>query len=64
MVYVDDGMFLGKSEHQLSNIVKELQGVGLDIEDLGHPVDYISVNIQSMMMAPMNSHNMPSFIPM
>ena len=46
IVYVHDEMFLGKSEHQLSNIVKKLQGVGLDIEDQGHPKDYVSVNIQ------------------
>ena len=45
-LYVDDGMFLGKSEHKLSNIVKELQGIGLDIEDQGHPADYVGVNIQ------------------
>ena len=39
-------MFLGKSERQLSNIVKELQDIGLDIEDQGHPEDYVGVNIR------------------
>ena len=46
IVYIDDMMFLGKSECQLSNIVKELQDVGLGIEDKGHPVHYVCVNIQ------------------
>ena len=45
MVYVDNGMFLVKSEHQLSNIAKELQDVGLDIEDQGYPVNSVGVNI-------------------
>ena len=40
-----DEMFLRKSECQLFNIVKELQDVGLDIKDEGHPADYIGVNI-------------------
>ena len=39
IVYVDDGMFLGKSECQLSNILKELQDVGVDIEHQGHPAE-------------------------
>ena len=38
-------MFLEKSKCQLSNIVKELQVVGLYIEDQGHVVDYVSINI-------------------
>ena len=36
---------LRKSEHQLSNIVKELKVVGLDIEDQGHLAGYAGVNI-------------------
>ena len=46
IVHVDDGMFSGKTECQLSNIVKELQNIGLDIEDQGHPVDYVGLNKQ------------------
>ena len=38
-------MSLGKSECQLSNNVKELQDVGLNIGDQGHPTDYIVVHI-------------------
>ena len=45
IVYVDDGMFLGKSEHQLSNIVKEFKDIGLDIQDQWHPTEYVGVNI-------------------
>ena len=33
ILYIDDGIFLGKSECQLSNIEKVLQDVGSDIED-------------------------------
>ena len=45
-MYDNDGMFLGKSKHQLSNILKELQDVCLYIEDQGHPVDYVDDNIR------------------
>ena len=39
IVCVDDGMFLKNSERQLSNIMKKLQDVGLDIEGQGNPAD-------------------------
>ena len=44
IMHVDNGMFLRKSECQLSNNVMKLQDVGLDIEDQGHPDDYDDVN--------------------
>ena len=43
--YVDVGMFLWKSEWQLSKIMKELQDDCLDIEDQGYPADYFGINI-------------------
>jgi len=46
IVYVDDGIFVGSSEVQLANIVTELRNIGLDIEDQGHPSDYVGVNIK------------------
>ena len=33
------------SECQLSKIVKELQDVGLDIEEQWHPADYVVINM-------------------
>ena len=45
IVYVDDGIFLGKSDDQLSSVLKELIDIGLQIEDQGHPADYVGVNI-------------------
>ena len=48
IVYVDDGIFLGKSDEQLSSIITELQNIGLKIEDQGHPADYVGVNIRQL----------------
>ncbi len=46
MVYVDDGIFLGSKDLQLQEVIKEIQNLGLNIEDQGHPVDYVGVNIK------------------
>ena len=46
IVYVDDGIFLGSSDQQLSGIIIELWNLDLDIEDQGHPADYVGVNIK------------------
>ncbi|KAL7485605.1 hypothetical protein ACHAW6_011196 [Cyclotella cf. meneghiniana] len=48
IVYVDNGIFLGTSDGQLSNVIKELMDVGLQIEDQGHSADYIGVNIKQL----------------
>jgi hypothetical protein len=45
MVYVEDGIFLGNNVTQLQDAIKELQGLGLNIEDQGYLADYIGVNI-------------------
>jgi len=46
IVYVDDGIFVGPDESNLCNIVTELRNIGLDVEDQGHPADYVGVNIK------------------
>jgi hypothetical protein len=48
MVYVDDGIFIGDNDEQLQAIIKEMQGLGLNIEDQGHPADYAGVNIKKL----------------
>ena len=48
MVYVDDGIFLGNDDEQLKDAIREIQGIGLDIEDQGHPADYVGVNIKKL----------------
>jgi hypothetical protein len=45
MVYVDDGIFLGNADAQLLQAIKEIQYLGLNIEDQGHPADYVRVSI-------------------
>jgi hypothetical protein len=48
MVYVDDGIFLSSNDLQLQDVIKEIQNLGLNIEDQGHPVDYVGVNIKKL----------------
>jgi hypothetical protein len=48
MVYVDNGIFLGNNDTQLQHVIKEIQGLGLNIEDQGHPADYVGVNIKKL----------------
>jgi hypothetical protein len=48
MVYVDDGIFLGSDNLQLQEVIKEIQNLVLNIEDQGHPVDYVRVNIKKL----------------
>jgi hypothetical protein len=38
MVYVDDGIFIGHDNKQFKSIIKEMQDLGLNIEDQGHPL--------------------------
>jgi hypothetical protein len=39
---------VGSSVDQLANIVTELRNIGLDVEDQGHPSDYVGVNIKQL----------------
>jgi hypothetical protein len=46
MVYADEGVFLGNDDAQLLQAIKEIQGLGLNMENQGHPVDYVGVSIK------------------
>ncbi len=48
MVYLDNGIFLGSKDSQLQEVIKEIQNLGLNIEDQGHPADYVDVNIKKL----------------
>jgi hypothetical protein len=48
MVYVDSGIFLGKVDNQLKQVIQEIQETRLKIEDQGHPADYASIDIKKM----------------
>jgi hypothetical protein len=48
MVYVDNGIFLGSNDLQFQEVIKEIQNLGLNIEDQGHPADYVGVNIKKL----------------
>jgi hypothetical protein len=48
MVYIDGGIFLGSDDLQLQEVIKEILHLGLNIEDQGHPVDYVGVNIKKL----------------
>jgi hypothetical protein len=48
MVYVDDGIFLGDDDSKRQQAIKDIQDIGLNIEDQGHPADYVGVNIKTL----------------
>ncbi len=48
MVYVDDGIFLGNDDLKLQAAIQEIQELRLNIEDQGHPADYVGVNIKKL----------------
>jgi hypothetical protein len=48
MVYMDDGIFLGSNNLQLQDVIKEIQNLGLNIEDQGHPAVYVGVIIKKL----------------
>jgi hypothetical protein len=48
MVYMNDGIFLGSDDLQLQDVIKEIQDLGLNIEDQVHPADYVGVNIKKL----------------
>jgi hypothetical protein len=48
MVYMDNDIFLGSNNSQLQEGIKEIQYLGLNIEDQGHPVDYVGANIKKL----------------
>ena len=48
MVYMDDGIFLGNYDSKLQDAIKEIQDIGLNIGDQGHPADYVGGNIKKL----------------
>jgi hypothetical protein len=48
MVYMDNGIFPGSNDSQLQEVIKEIQNLGLNIEDQGHPADDVGVNIKKL----------------
>jgi hypothetical protein len=48
IVYVGDGIFLGSSNKQLMNIITEFRNLNPNIEDQGHPANYIGENIKCL----------------
>ena len=48
LVYVDDGIFVGNDDTKIQEIIKEIQLLGLNIEDQGHPADYVGVSIKKL----------------
>jgi hypothetical protein len=48
MVYVDNGIFLGPDDEKLQTAICEIQEAGLNIEDQGHPANYVGVTIKKM----------------
>jgi hypothetical protein len=47
-VNMDEAIFLGSNDLQLQDVIKEIQGQGLNIEDQGHLADYVGVNIKKL----------------
>ncbi len=43
---MDDCIFLGDDDLKLQQAIKDIQDIGLNIEDQGHPADYVGVNIK------------------
>jgi hypothetical protein len=48
MVYVDGSIFLGDDDLKLQQVIKDIQDIGLNIEDQGHPADCVGVNIKKL----------------
>ncbi len=48
MVYVDDSIFLGINDSKLQAAIQDIQELGLNMEDQGHPADYVGVNIKKL----------------
>jgi hypothetical protein len=43
---VDDGIFFGGDDAQITECIKALKDQGLEVEDQGDPQDYVGVNIK------------------
>ena len=41
-----DGIFVGADNGELTCVIREIRKTGPDIEDHGHPADYVGVTIK------------------
>ncbi len=48
MVYVDDRIFIGDNDSQLTTAINKIRALGLNIKDQGPPVDYVGVSIKRL----------------
>ena len=48
MVYVDNGICLGNDNNQITEAIQQIQSLGLNIGDQGHPADYVGINIRKL----------------
>ncbi|KAL7503607.1 hypothetical protein ACHAXN_001832 [Cyclotella atomus] len=46
IVYVDDGIFIGGDDDSITKAIRDITESGLEIEDQGHPSDYVGVSIK------------------
>jgi hypothetical protein len=46
IVYVDDGIFISADDDSITKAIRDITESGLEIEDQGHPADYVGVSIK------------------
>jgi hypothetical protein len=46
IVYVGNSIFVGDSDDELMQAIRDIQQTGIAIEDQGHPADYVGVSIK------------------
>ena len=46
IVYVDDGIFISGDDDSITKAIRDISKSGLEIEDQGHPADYVGVAIK------------------
>jgi hypothetical protein len=46
ILYVDDGIFVGDNDDELTQAIRDIQQTGLAIKDQGHTADYVGVSIK------------------
>jgi hypothetical protein len=46
IVYVDDGIFISGDDDSITKAIRDISQSGLEIEDQGHPADYVGVAIK------------------
>jgi hypothetical protein len=46
VTHLEMSIFLGNDDAQLLQAIKEIQDLGLNIKDQGHPADYVGISIK------------------